>query len=395
VASTDLPRSGSTIHRSAEGRIVPLWIRNLCSVQVLSRGPAAPVVLTSDQHLLDHILAVAAVAGIEPEVVSDISALRAEWSAASMIVVGVDLAPSIAGLALPRRTEIYLAGGQTSRDELSRWSVQLGAAVVTLPEGAAWLASAMAERGSRPPHSARLLALVGGAGGVGCSTVAAGLSFVAVRLGYRTVLLDCDPLGGGIDLLVGAERVEGWRWPQLATATGEIGDLWGQLPQVDDLDVLSMARSASSGGDSSPPDPGREQMESVLSSLGRCYDLVVADLPRALGDGSEEALCRADHVVLVVPATVRGIAASRRLSADLTALGALPLVLVRQLRAHGIASETVSEAVGLPMAGVIADEPGLRLGAERGDPPGRSARSPMFRLCRELLERFLSAKAAA
>jgi secretion/DNA translocation related CpaE-like protein len=364
-------------------------------VQVLSRGPAAPVVLTSDPPLLDHILAVAAVAGIEPEVVSDISALRAEWSAAPMIVVGVDLAPRIAGLALPRRTEIYLAGGQASRDELSRWSVQLGAAVVTLPDGAAWLASAMAQRGSRPPQSARLLALVGGAGGVGSSTVAAGLSFVSVRLGYRTVLLDCDPLGGGIDLLVGAERVEGWRWPQLATATGEIGDLWGQLPQVDDLDVLSMARSASSGGDSSPPDPGREQVESVLSSLGRCYDLVVADLPRALGDGSEEALCRADHVVLVVPATVRGVAASRRLSADLTALGALPVVLVRQPRTHSIPSEAVSDAVGLPVAGVIADEPGLRLAAERGDPPGRSARSPMFRLCRELLEHFLSTKAAA
>ena len=95
-------------------------ICNLCSVQVLSRGPAAPVVLTSDPDLLDHILAVAAVAGVEPDLVSDISALRAEWSAASMVVVGVDMAPRIAGLALPRRTEIYLAGGQTSRDQLSR-----------------------------------------------------------------------------------------------------------------------------------------------------------------------------------------------------------------------------------------------------------------------------------
>jgi hypothetical protein len=37
----------------------------------------------------------------------------------------------------------------------------------------------------------------------------------------------------------------------------------------------------------------------------------------------------------------------------------------------------------------------LRLRAERGDPPGRSARSPMFRLCRELVEHFLSTKAAA
>jgi secretion/DNA translocation related CpaE-like protein len=395
VASTALLRSSTTVHRFAEGRIVPPGIRNLCSVQVHSRGPAGPVVLTSDPDLLDHILAVAAVAGVEPDVVADISALRAEWSAASMVVVGVDLAPRIAGLALPRRTEIYLAGGQTARDELSRWSVQLGAAVVTLPDGAAWLASAMAERGSRPPHGAQLLALVGGAGGVGCSTVAAGLSVVAVRLGYRTVLLDCDPLGGGIDLLIGAERVEGWRWPQLATVTGEIGDLWGHLPQVDDLDVLSMARSSTMRGDSSPPDPGPEQMESVLSSVGRCYDLVVADLPRALGDGSAEVIRRAHHVVLVVPATVRGIAAGRRLSSDLTALGALPVVLVRQPRSGGIASEAVSDAVGLPMVGVIADEPGLRLGAERGDPPGRSARSPMFRLCRELLEHLLSSEAAA
>jgi secretion/DNA translocation related CpaE-like protein len=365
-------------------------------VQVPSRGSAAPpVILTSDPDLLDQVLAVAAVAGVEPEVVSDISALRAEWSRASMVVVGIDSAPKIASLVLPRRTEIYLVGGQNSSDQHSRWSVQLGAAVVTLPDGATWLASAMAEGGSRPPHGARSVALVGGAGGVGSSTVAAGLSFVAVRLGYRTLLLDCDPLGGGIDLLLGAERVDGWRWPQLATATGEIGDLGGQLPQVDDLDILSMARSAPSLGDWSPHDPGREQMESVLSSAGRRYNLVVADLPRVLSDGSEEALRRAHHVLLVVPATVRGIAASRRLSTDLTALGALPVVLVRQLRANGLATEAVSDALGLAIAGVIADEPGLRLGAERGDPPGRSTRSPMFRLCRQLLEHLMPTSAAA
>src|SRR5215217_3165664 len=242
-----------------------------------------------------------------------------------------------------------------------------------LPEAASWFATAMGTAAGRSSKGGRLIALVGGTGGVGCSTLAAGLAIVAARTGRRTLLLDCDPLGGGIDLLIGAERVEGWRWPQFATVTGEIGDLWGQLPQVDDLDLLSMARSSTMRGDSSPPDPGPEQMESVLSSVGRCYDLVVADLPRTLGDGSAEVIRRAHHVVLVVPATVRGIAASRRLSSDLTALGALPVVLVRQPRSRGIASEAVSNAVGLPMVGVIADEPGLRLGAERGDPPGRSA----------------------
>jgi secretion/DNA translocation related CpaE-like protein len=359
-----------------------------------SRAPGYPVVLTTDPELLDQVLALAAVAGVEPQVLADTSALRAEWSAASMVVIDVESAPRIAGLALPQRTELYLVGDRHSRDELSRWSVQLGAAVVTLPDGATWLSTAMAERGNRPRNGARLVALVGGAGGVGCSTVTAGLAFVADRLGWRTLLLDCDPLGGGIDLLMGAERIEGLRWPQLATASGEIGDLGGQLPQIDGLDILSMARNASSGADRSRADPGRDQMASVLSSASRSYDLIVADLPRALGEGSLEVFGRAHHVVLIVPATVRGIAASRRMSADVMALGASPVVLVRQLRGAGIASEAVAAGLGLPMVGVIADETGLRLGAERGDPPGRSARSPMSRLCRQLLDHLMPREAA-
>jgi secretion/DNA translocation related CpaE-like protein len=370
-------------------RIVAPEIRNVSSVEVSSRSPASPVVLTTDQELLDHVLAVAAVAGVEPHVVSDISALRVEWPAASMVVIGVDSAPRIAGLALARRTDTYLVGHLQSQDQLSRWSVQLGAAVVTLPDGATWLASAMAERGSRPRSAARLIALVGGAGGVGCSTVAAGLSFVAALRGHRTLLLDCDPLGGGIDLLVGAERIEGWRWPQLASASGELGDLTDQLPQVDELDILSMARGPQSPQPPIGKDPGLQQIESVLSSATRSYDLVVADLPRALDDGSAELLRQAHHVVLVVPATIRGIAASRRVSVDLTALGPSPVVLVRRVRFSGIASEAVADALGFPMIGVISDEPGLQQGAERGDPPGRVARSPMSRTCTQLLDHLM------
>ena len=44
------------------------------------------------------------------------------------------------------------------------------------------------------------------------------------------MLIDADPRSGGLDLLLGAERTAGWRWPRLATARGHLGDLTGQLP---------------------------------------------------------------------------------------------------------------------------------------------------------------------
>src|SRR5215213_8743513 len=282
---------------------------------MVARWPntASPVVLTTDADLLDHVLAVAAVAQVDPHVLADTSSLRAEWSDASMVVVGADSAARAAALLLPRRTGVYLIGAAEAGDELSRWSVQLGAAVVMLPEAATWFATAMAAAAGRSSKPGRLIALVGGTGGAGCSTVAAGLAIVAARTGRRTLLLDCDPFGGGIDLLVGAERIDGWRWPRLASASGELGDLAGQLPQIDGVDVLSMARSSATLSATAPSAPHQASMECVLSSVERSHDLVVADLSQALDETCREVLLRADDVVLLVPATVRGVAASRRL----------------------------------------------------------------------------------
>jgi secretion/DNA translocation related CpaE-like protein len=370
-------------------------MRNVSGMEAHSPDTTSPVVLTADPDLLDHVLAVAAVAQVEPQVLADASPLRAEWSAASMVVVGVDFAARVAALLLPRRTEVYLVGVANAGHELSRWSVQLGAAVVILPEAATWFAAAMATAAGRSSKGGRLIALVGGTGGVGCSTLAAGLAIVAARTGRRTLLLDCDPLGGGIDLLVGAERIDGWRWPRLAFASGELGDVAGQLPQIDGLDVLAMARSSSPLGVAPPGEPGQVSMATVLASVERSHDLVVADLPRAQNEACREVLLRADDVVLVVPATVRGVAASRRLGTDLVRTGRHPVVLVRESRVSRISPNAVAGGLGLSLLGVIGDEPALRLSAERGDPPARSSRSPLARRCRTILQQLIPSPAAA
>ena len=56
-----------------------------------------------------------------------------------------------------------------------------------------------------------------------------------------------------------------------------------------------------------------------------------------------------------------------------------------------MSAETVAEALGLPLLGTLVDEQALTVAAERGDPPARSARSPLAQLCRQVLADVLTA----
>jgi secretion/DNA translocation related CpaE-like protein len=225
-----------------------------------------------------------------------------------------------------------------------------------------------------------VICVVGGSGGVGATTLAAGLAFVAART-QRTLLIDADPRSGGLDLLMGAERIPGWRWPRLASARGHLGDLTGQLPSVEDVDLLSMARDESLPG----CELRAEQMKAVLLSAMRTHAVVVVDLSRTFGSAGGEALRRAELAVLVVRDDVRGVAAgcdvARQIAGDCSRRG----LVVRQGRSRLLEPRLVASGVDWPLLGSFADDPALLLAAERGDPPARSARSSLARLCARVL----------
>ena len=347
---------------------------------VREKEPSAAVVVTADLELLDHVLAVAEAAGVELQVVSDAGLVRPLWAAASTVVLGVDQAAHVAQLVLPRRPGVFVVGQEESRDEVCSWSLPLSAAVVLLPTGANQLSTALADANGQG-GGGRVLAVIGGSGGAGASTCAAALAFVAARRGLRTLLVDCDPLGGGLDLLVGAERVPGWRWPRLSNAHGHLGSLAGRLPSVDGVDVLAMAR-----GSQSDPPPDADQVLSVLLSARRTHELIVVDVPRHLTSAGREALRRADEVLLVVVAQLRGVSGAQQVLDQLRDACATPSLLVRATRPRSLPSEVVADSLGLLVAGVVVDETSIALAAARGEPPGRSARSGIARSCGSVLD---------
>jgi secretion/DNA translocation related CpaE-like protein len=353
-----------------------------------SEATDQPLVVTGDLELLDGILAAAAAAGVEPTVSAEPASIRPMWATAPIVIIGSDCARQVADLVLPHRTEVYAVGPQSGLAELSGWSAPLGAAVVGLPDGAGLLAAAIADLSGRRSGSGQLVVVVGGSGGVGASSVAAALAVGAVSRGLPAMLIDLDALGGGIDLLVGAEGVAGWRWPRLGAIQGHLGDLTGHLPRIGGLDVLSTARDDETTG------VQPEAVRAVLLSATRSHRLVVVDLPRSFPPGAHGVLRGAALTLLVVSADVRGIAAAQRVADSLRDIAPALAVVVRRPRSGAIESGLVAESLGLPLAGVLGSDASLRHGAERGDPPGRVARSPLGRLSRRILDQLVDEVAA-
>ena len=65
-----------------------------------------------------------------------------------------------------------------------------------------------------------VLVVVGASGGVGASSLATAVAVRAVRAGLDVVLVDGCPLGGGLDVVLGAEQAQGVRWSDLSRLEG-------------------------------------------------------------------------------------------------------------------------------------------------------------------------------
>lgn len=324
----------------------------------------------------DAILAAVAAQELDAEMATDLDQVAGSWRVASTVLVADDQAERLAEHALPHRERVFLVGADTAR--LSAWSAPLSARVIPLPEGGAWLGAVLADGSSRA--GAPVVAVVGGSGGVGASTLAAAIAQLGGATSGGSALVDVDPIGGGIDLLLGAEQTGGWRWPRLSSAEGQLGDLRGHLPVVDGVSVVSMSRAQ-------PSDLAREPLAAIVGSLRAWHALVVLDPGRSLAAAARESVRLATRQLLVVAAGVRGVAAAKQ---TLAAYGLERAELVLRRGPGGLPTDLVAEALELPVLAELPHEPRLTAAAELGEPPARGARRRYRRAVSGLVDKVLA-----
>lgn len=341
--------------------------------------PRLPLVVTADPDLLDDLLRLAAAGGAEVTVAADPVAARSRWAAAPLVLIGADQVGACVRARLPRHRRAVVVARREWPPGIDAAAERLGSMhVCVLPDGETWLVNTFAAPPAAPP-AARTVAVIGGRGGAGASILAGGLAVTAVRAGHRTLLLDADPLGGGLDLLLGWEQLDGLRWPALAeTVRVDPPALLRALPHRGDLMLLSFAR------DDSLVVPAAAMASAIDAGL-RARDVIIADLPRQLDDAAVIALGAADRALLIVPAELRAVTSASRV-ARIVRLHCDDLAVVVRGPAPGkLVPKEIARVLELPLAGSLRPEPAMCAGLERGVAPADSGRGELARLCRELI----------
>jgi secretion/DNA translocation related CpaE-like protein len=295
-----------------------------------------PLLLTADPGLLDDVVQLAGGVGRHLEVIAEAGAARSQWAQAPLVLVGLDLAAEVVRRRLPRRGDVVLVWHDMDEPAVWEAAVSVGAEhVAILPDAEDWLAGRI-EGLLRPAVTAPVVCVIGGRGGAGASTLATALALVTVRRGQRCMLIDADPLGGGLDQMLTDSSA---RFGP-SGAAGSVGGAALSLLSWNHDDALQVPAEA---------------MRVALEVGRRDSDLVVVDLPRRLDPAAGLALACGGPVLLVVPAQVRAAAAAVRVATAVERSGpAVDLrVVVRGPTSAGLSPEAVAAGLGLPLAGFV------------------------------------------
>ena len=274
-----------------------------------------------------------------------------------------------------------------------------------------------------------VIAFVPATGGTGSTTLAAAVAVRAAAAGRSCVAVDLDRLSGRLDVVLGIEQEEGWRWADLTEVSGVVDGrrLVRMLPAVRGAaaltfggadavaDGLGPGGALGHGGAAYRLEDVEEWLEracDVVAGLREAVDVVVLDCPR--DERVLEALAdEVDVVVLTVGTDVAQVASAAaavplvRLALDGVRLrpssaspGPLvpplePWVVLRGGRVDEQLLDLLMDHLDVPVVGAVADDRHLRADLAAGRPPGARGRGSVVEMADRLLLRLVSQLDAA
>ncbi|MEP6562439.1 MAG: septum site-determining protein Ssd [Nakamurella sp.] len=342
-----------------------------------------PLIITDDDRLLDDLLRIAAAAGVEPSH-ARVPRSRAQWGSASLVLLDGALAPWAVDARLPRRAGVVVVSAAAPDAELWELCVRLGVDRTLVPAGSEEiLIGLLSDASTSGIGDGRCVAVLGACGGAGASVFASAVAAAAAQTATDALLIDCDPWGAGLDVLLGMENDPGLRWGDLAAPSGRL--------QADALHrSLPVLRSGS--GQVAVLCPGRrggeigvDVLDVVVDAGRRSGATTVLDVPRTPGPPGDRALEHADLVVLLAPADVRSCWAADRLGSRIRESGSPAGVVVRGPSPGGLGATELADVIGLPLLAAMRPESGLARNLEFGLAFGTGRRRPLLKAARAVL----------
>ena len=208
------------------------------------------------------------------------------------------------------------------------------------------------------------IAVVSGKGGVGKSTVSAGLAQQMAARGHRVLLIDCDIGLRSLDLILGVDEHVLFTWADVALGRCTLRQA---VMAFGKLHLLC-----------APLQPELALQEDMLQGLVKScaeYDVVLVDAPAGIGFGFRTAVLACNRCVIVAtadPICVRSVAAASKQAARL-GCGDIRLLINRfdrrqALRGKFLMIDDVIDLTETQLIGIVPQETRLFARTANGAP---------------------------
>ncbi|MDM8239855.1 septum site-determining protein MinD [Pseudoflavonifractor phocaeensis] len=230
-----------------------------------------------------------------------------------------------------------------------------------------------------------VIVVTSGKGGTGKTSITGGVSSCLARLGKSVLCIDMDIGLRNLDISLGLSDRALMDFSDVVLGRCSLEKAAVSHPDLPGLSLLTAPMSFT-------PQLTQWQVQELLDEARKRYDYIMIDSPAGLGQGFHLATCGADRALVVSTNDASSLRDAQRTVAELDRLDQIHLVmnriqpkLLRQLRTT---IDDAMDAAGLPLIGVVPEDPRVILSANQGRPLILGGRQGAANACLNIAKRI-------
>jgi septum site-determining protein MinD len=210
-----------------------------------------------------------------------------------------------------------------------------------------------------------VVCVTSGKGGTGKTSITGGVAVAMAQMGCHVLCIDMDIGLRNLDISLGLSDRALMDFSDVALGRCPLNRGAVSHPDLKNLSLLSAPMHL-------PKELTMEKVRSLLKTARKEYDFVLIDSPAGLGAGFRLATCGADRVLVVATNDASSLRDAQRTVSELDSMEQIHLVMNRVqpklLRKLRTTIDDAMNTAGLPLIGVVPEDPEVMLSANLGQP---------------------------
>jgi len=240
----------------------------------------------------------------------------------------------------------------------------------------------------------RAIVVTSGKGGVGKTTTTANVGAALGATGASVVLVDADVGLRNLDIVLGLESRVRFHVLDVLEGKAELDDALVSDKRVPTMKLLAASQTREKD------DVDTQAFRALIERLRERFDYVLIDCPAGIETGFQNAIVAADEAIVVCTPEVSAVRDADRVVGLLGERLSIRLIVNRLRpalvrRGKMLSVDDVNAILRLPLLGVIADEPGVIVSTNKGEPLALDETSTTGSAYRKIAARIIGTDTSA